>query len=501
MNSSNENNPLSSKDNSHTNNIGLERKLTLFDVTNLVVGAIIGADIYVASSFGAASLGPFSLVVWVIAGLMAMIIALCFAQCAALVPEVGGPYAYAKQAWGTFIGFIVGWSLWFAELISLAVFPLAFNQYLAFFFPSLINNLILKSVVIILFVLFLTAVNIFGVKAAGRTNDILTIAKLAPLVFFSIAGLVWIVLNPVAAQANYSPLLPSSLSNFGPILVLIFWAYAGFEISTIPSGEVSEPEKTIPKAIVIGLLIVIGFYLTTNIILFGVRNWSFLGTDTAPLASATSSIFSSIVGLAFIGGLIVGIGALVSVTGSDESGALGTSRLGYALGVDGLFPKLFARIHPKYKTPYMSIIIQSIIAAIAALVPGSSLRLLIAVSVFFMAIAYLATSASIFVLRQKRVSQFRIRGGLILAILGIIFSIFLISQCSLLQIGLGVLILLIGVPVYVFFSPKKEISILKRALLSRPHLAKRLREQERRFLANVLRHVKEWYRRMKARFV
>lgn len=485
----------------HVNNVGLERKLTLFDVTNLVVGAIIGADIYVASSFGAASLGPFSLVVWVIAGLMAMVIALCFAQCASLVPEVGGPYAYAKQAWGTFIGFIVGWSLWFAELISLAVFPLAFNQYLAFFFPILLNNLILKSLVIILFVVFLASINIFGIRAAGKTNDILTIAKLAPLVFFSIAGIAWIALNPSAAQANYSPVLPSSFSNLGPILVLIFWAYAGFEISTIPSSEVSEPEKTIPKAIVLGLLIVISFYLTTNIILFGVRNWKLLGTDTAPLASATNSIFSSFAGLALIGALIVGIGALVSVTGSDESGALGTSRLGYALGIDGLFPKLFAKIHPKYKTPYMSIIIQSIIAAIAALVPGSSLRLLIAVSVFFMAIAYLATSASIFVLRQKRISQFQIKGGLILAILGIVFSIFLISQCSPQQIALGVLILLIGIPVYVFYSPKKELSILRRALLSRPHIAKRLREQERRFLANILRHIKEWYRRTRAKLV
>ncbi|MGE5637789.1 MAG: amino acid permease [Chloroflexota bacterium] len=500
MSSSNGNNPPS-ENISHINNVGLERKLSLFDVTNLVVGAIIGADIYVASSFGAASLGPFSLVVWVIAGLMAMVIALCFAQCAALVPEVGGPYAYAKQAWGSFIGFIVGWSLWFAELISLAVFPLAFNQYLAFFFPILLNNLILKSLVIILFVVFLASINIFGIRAAGKTNDVLTIAKLAPLVFFSIAGIAWIALNPSVAQTNYSPILPSSLSNLGPILVLIFWAYAGFEISTIPSSEVSEPEKTIPKAIVLGLLIVISFYLTTNIILFGVRNWKLLGTDTAPLASATTSIFSSFAGLALIGALIVGIGALVSVTGSDESGALGTSRLGYALGIDGLFPKLFAKIHPKYKTPYMSIIIQSMIAAIAALIPGSSLRLLIAVSVFFMAIAYLATSTSIFVLRQKRISQFQIKGGLILAILGIVFSIFLISQCSLQQIGLGVLILLIGIPVYVFYSPKKELSVLKRALLSRPHIAKRLREQERRFLANILRHIKEWYRRMRARLV
>src|SRR5512136_3394565 len=118
-------------------NAELKSELSLFDVTNLVVGAIIGADIYVASAFGAGLLGPFSLVVWVIAGIIAIVIALCFAQCAALLPKVGGPYAYARTAWGPFAGFIVGWSLWLAEWVSLAVFPLAFTRYLMFFFPSM----------------------------------------------------------------------------------------------------------------------------------------------------------------------------------------------------------------------------------------------------------------------------------------------------------------------------------------------------------------------------
>jgi APA family basic amino acid/polyamine antiporter len=115
----------------------LQAKLTSFDVTNLVVGAIIGADIYVASSFGAAYLGPSSLLVWVVAGVLAIVIALCFAQCAALLPKVGGPYAYAKEAWGSFAGFVVGWSLWLAEWVSLAVFPVAFVRYLMFFTPNL----------------------------------------------------------------------------------------------------------------------------------------------------------------------------------------------------------------------------------------------------------------------------------------------------------------------------------------------------------------------------
>ncbi len=332
----------------------LERQLTFFDVTNLVVGAIIGADIYVASSFGAQFLGPFSLVVWVIAGVMAIIIALCFAQCAALVPRVGGPYAYAKEAWGSLAGFVVGWSLWFAELISLAVFPVAFTQYLSFFFPILISNQILQVLIKVLFVAFLAATNIIGVKAAGRVNDFLTLAKLAPLVFFSIVCFAWIGLNPASAAANFAPpMAPFGFAAFGPTLVLIFWAYAGFEISSIPAGEINNPGKTIPKAIVLGISIVTVFYLTTNTLLFGVRNWHLLQFDVAPLAAATTSTLSSNALLALIGGTIVGVGALISVAGSDESGMIGTSRLSYALAADGLFPRVFAKVHPRFKTPYL----------------------------------------------------------------------------------------------------------------------------------------------------
>ncbi len=477
----------------------LQKKLSLFDVTNLVVGAIIGADIYVASSFGAQYLGPFSLVVWVVAGVIAIIIALCFAICAGLVQKVGGPYAYAKEAFGPFSGFVVGWSLWFAELISLAVFPLAFTRYLSFFFPSLSNDFVLATLTKVAFVAFLAGTNIVGVKAAGRVNDVLTIAKLAPLIFFAVVGFGWIIFNLGTTAANFAPpMAPFGFDNFGMVLVLIFWAYAGFEISTIPSEEIANPEKTIPKAIVLGITIVIIFYLTTNAILFGVRNWSLLQYDAAPLASAGNSIFSSNAALALIGGGIIGIGALISVAGSNESGMIGTSRLGYALAADGLFPRVFARLQKRFKTPYISIIVQSVIAIVAAIY--GNLTLLIAVSVFFLAVTYLATCASIFVFRRRRmVPAFKVKGGMILAVLGILFSAFLISQCTPIQLALGAALLLAGVPIYIMFSPKKEITELKEALVARENVLKRIYWQERTFLAHALLHVKQWYRRIRGK--
>ena len=346
-------------------NRGTPPKLSLFDVTNLVVGAIIGADIYVASSFGAAYLGPSSLIVWGVAGVIAIVIALCFAQCAAYLPRVGGPYAYARDAWGPFPGFIVGWSLWLAEWISLAVFPVAFVRYLTFFLPNLdpLSQVLVKAC----FVAFLIVTNVLGVKAAGRTNDILTIVKLAPLILFVVAGTGYALLNTATVASNLSPFSPFGYGSFGLTLVLVFWAYAGFEISTIPADVVEDPGKVIPRAIVLGMTIVTVFYLATNVVLFAIRPSPQLATDLAPLASATVSILGTGSILAILGGLVVSVGALISVTGSDESGMIGTSRLGYALAVDGLFPKIFAKVHPRYKTPYFAIIVQGATALVASL--------------------------------------------------------------------------------------------------------------------------------------
>jgi amino acid transporter len=468
-------------------------QLTLFDVTNLVVGAIIGADIYVASALGAGLLGPFSLVAWVVAGIIAIVIALCFAQCSALLPRVGGPYAYARAAWGPFAGFIVGWSLWLAEWISLAVFPVAFTQYLMFFFPGL--NWISQVTVRLLFVVFLIVTNVVGVKAAGKTNDVLTVVKLVPLVFFAVIGLLFMVFNVTLVTANFSPFSPFGVGSFGAALVLIFWAYAGFEISTIPADEINDPGKTIPKAIILGISIVTVFYLTTNIVLFGVRPWRLLALDKAPLTAATGAILVSSPTLALIGVIIVGVGALISVSGSDESGMIGTSRLGYALAADGLFPSVFARVHPRFKTPYLGIIISAVTALVASVI--GNLSMLIATSVFFMAVAYAATSGSTFFLRRMGAkTHFNLR-SLFIPILGVIFSLYLITQCSFSQIALGLILLLVGVPIYIKYSPKKEIAELKEALISRETILKTANAQEERFLAHALLHIKRFYRRVR----
>ena len=472
---------------------GLRRsKLTLFDVTNLVVGGAIGADIYIAGAFGAQFLGPFSLLVWVLGGVMAITIALAFAHCAALTREAGGPYAYAKEAWGPFAGFTVGWSLWLAEWVSLAVFPVAFVQYLMFFVPSL--DAVLQLVVKILFVTFLAVTNIVGVRAAGKTNDLLTLVKLGPLVLFIGFGLFYMFIHPALTISNFLPFFPSGFSGFGATLVLVFWAYAGFELSTIPANEIKDPERTIPRAMVLGMSIVTIFYLLTNLVLFGLVSTAKLAVDTAPLASAATVAFGLNATLALIGGVILGVGVLVCVSGSDETGMIGTASLGYALATEGLFPKSFSKTHKRFKTPYVAILVQSVTTLVASIF--GSLGLLVATSVFLLAIPYFATSLSVIYLRKKNLKRgHRMMGGRAVPILGAIFSIFLVTQCAVPQIMLGIVLIVMGIPIYARYAPKKELVELKSELFSRRSILEKVERDEQKFLAHLLGHIKGLYRR------
>lgn len=184
----------------------LKRELGLFDVVNLVIGTIVGADIYIAAAFGAGYLGPSSIFAWLLAGLMAITIALCFAECSSLLPRVGGPYAYAKEAFGDFAGFMAGWALLIASWSAIAVFPLAFVSYLLYFYPTMPQWL--QVIVKILFILILTLINYYGVKEAGRLNDVLTILKLAPILLFTLFGIVYFLFNPGLFLSNFTPLVP-----------------------------------------------------------------------------------------------------------------------------------------------------------------------------------------------------------------------------------------------------------------------------------------------------
>lgn len=453
----------------------LKRKLSLFDVTNLVVGTIVGADIYIAAAFGAGFLGPASLVAWVIAGLMAIFIALSFAECSSIIPRAGGPYVYAKEAFGDFFGFLAGWSLLIAAWSALAVFPLAFVAYLLYFFPNM--PVALQIIVKIIFVLFLAFINYVGVKDAGIVNDILTIIKIAPILAFTIIGIGYFIINPQVLVSNYTPFLPLGLNSLGSAIVLIFWAYVGFELVTVPSDEIENSKKTIPRAIILGMGVIALFYFITNFVILGIVPWEQLSHSSAPLALAGYGLLGA------IGAAIVTAGALFSIAGSDEAGVLSTTRIPYAMAGDGLLPKIFSKLHPKYETPYVSIIFVTSTALIASIF--GNISQLIILSVFTILFCYLITCLSVFPLRKKNKKVIKVPS--ITPIIGAIISIYIMSQCNINQILIGIVLIAVGIPIYWKFSPKEEIREVIKDITSREVFVRRWVRSREVFLGYVLR--------------
>lgn len=341
--------------------------------------------------------------------------------------------------------------MWIAEILALPVFAIAFVQYLQYFFPlDSVQQILVKG----LFIFALTFINIVGVKAAGKVNDVLTVIKLIPLILLIFGGIFFFVFDPKTLVTNYTPLAPLGLNNFGTALVLIFWAYAGFELGTLPASEVKDPKKTIPKAIATGMMIVTAFYLFTNFVIYGTIKWSALATTSTPLVDVASVIFGA------VGALIMAIGALLSVSGSDEANILTTARLSYAMSIDGLFPGIFSKIHTSFGTPYIALLIHGIIAFTLSIFSG--LRGLISFSVFNLAFSYLLTCLALIILKKR--TEKDLYGQNILPWIGIGVCLYLLYSTSLFDKVVGSALIFFGILLYVFFFTKNRYTSSKRVI-------------------------------------
>ena len=421
--------------------MNLKKELSSFDLTSIVVGSVIGADIYITPALVAGMMGPAGIFVWIVAGIFAVVIALVFSYTSYYVPRVGGPFAFVSKAFGNFYGFLTGWVMLSAEMMALPVFAIVFTRYLNYFVElELWEDLLVKG----LFLFSLTFVNIIGVKIGGKVNDALTILKLCPLVLVIVSGIIFLTNNPEKLIENYTPIAPLGFDNFGVALVLVFWAFAGFEMGTIPASEVKNPRKIIPKAIILGITTVILFYLTINFVVYGSVNWNELSRSTFPLVLAGSLV------IGYIGATIVGFGALTSVSGSSAAFSLGVSRLYYAMSIKGLLPKIFSNVHKKYKTPYMALIIQGVIAFFLSAYGG--LIQLISFSVFNLAFMYIFVCLSFIAIKKEKETKFV--GQRILPFIGISMCVILIYYTSVWDKIIGTISILIGIAFYFGLSRK-----------------------------------------------
>jgi len=419
------------------------RDLSLVDFTLLVLGAVIGADVYVVVAIGAALVGPAQLLAWLIAGVLAAIIALAFVQCAAIYPQTGGSYAYAHRAFGSLPGFVAGWALYVGEWIALPVFPVAFANYLTFFFPDLngVSAFLVKTLLIVA----VSASNLLGARVGARVNDVLTAAKLLPLAVLILAGAAFIIMRPGLAAEHLVPFAPYGWSGLGESVLVIFWAYAGFELAVLPAGEVKQPRRTLPRGLIIGMSIATGFYLLTALAAVVALPSSVMAESKRSLADALEAILSAFGMSSSPGGWLMSLGAIVSIAGVYEAFTLGVARLSYALARDGLFPQPFAWLHARYGTPWVGLVFQAVAALVLSNV--ADLTQLIPASVLFLGICYALTALAALRLVSRAPGQaLHVPGLKAFLVMATLAGVFLSLQAPpwIEAIGLGVMLAGLG---------------------------------------------------------
>jgi APA family basic amino acid/polyamine antiporter len=362
----------------------LRRALGKWDLTAIGVNQVIGSAIFLLPSDVAKQVGPWGPLAFMAIGLLSLSIALCFAEAGSRFETTGGPYLPARAAFGRFVGFEIGWMMWFARVTSHASVVNGLTLALAFYWPALAAGMPRAATITALTVL-LTWINVRGIKQSSWVVNGLTIGKLLPLGIFIIAG-IWFI-DP-SRFANMPPVSREQLSTGA---ILLIFAYGGYEVTGVLAGEAANPRRDVPFAFVAVLIIVSVVMSLTSLVATGVL--ADVAATRTPLADA-AAIF-----LGAGGAAMISIGSVISMTGNNMGQLLNGSRTIFALAENGDLPRWFGQVHPRYRTPANAILFCAALALILAL--SGSFVALAAVSAIARLVMYLAVCLSTLVLRKR----------------------------------------------------------------------------------------------------
>src|SRR2546421_9936161 len=367
-----------------TSSEGLVRGIRKWDLVAFTVNAVIGAGIFGLPAKAFSLIGSYSLIAFFVCAFVVLLIILCFAEVSSRFDETGGPYTYARAAFGPTVAFEVGWLSWLARLTAFAANCNLMVSYLAFFCPAA-NNAVPRAIVIVLVVLALTTINILGVRQAAIAGDVFTIGKLLPMLIFIAIGLFF--LNPHAFALGARP----ATGAFSQSVLLLLYAFTGFEMATIPAGEIRNPQKNMPQALLIATAVVAFTYILIQVVCIGTLPG--LGTSSKPVADAGQR-FMGTAGAALISG-----GAMISIAGNLNVLVLSGSRIPFAFAEREQLPAMFARVHQRVFNSYISIVITAAVMLVLTL--KSSFVAALTISAIARLVTYAATCAALPVLRRK----------------------------------------------------------------------------------------------------
>jgi amino acid transporter len=397
---------------------GLVRAMGRWTLTALVINSIIGSGIFGLPSIVSGYLGRWSPLAY-LAGAAAMAVVMsCFAEVASQFGESGGPYLYVREAFGRFAGIETGWLSWLSRSTAVAAAVNLFVNYLGQFWPDAQKPLP-RFIVSTILIGILAAVNYRGVKSGAAASNIFTVAKLLALFTFAIAGGAYLlhsraITAPAAAAASYP------LRNWFEAMLAILFAYGGFEAAVVPMAEAKDPRRDAPFALCIALLTTATLYALIQYIVVALLPAA-TATDR-PLSLAAQAMWGA------WGASAISAATLVSVYGFLSAHMLNSPRLAFALGECGDFPSLFARVHARYRTPHVSILISA--AFVWCLAVFGNFRWNVIVSAVARTFVYMLVCAALPVLRRKRAAAaaFRIPAGNIVAGFGVLLMLGLVLR-------------------------------------------------------------------------
>ena len=403
-----------------TNDEGLKRVVGVSGLALAIVNGVIGSGIFVLPAIVGIAMGAFGIFGYVFCSIMLAAIMLCYAEIGSKVTCSGGSYAYVEAAFGDFPGYIVNWLYFFGWSIlgSAAVMNILVDS-LAVLFPVFSNPLI-RGLFFFVLIGLMVLINIRGVKQGIGLVKAITIIKILPLLGIIIFGFT----SVKAANLHWEHI--PSVKTFGDTAFILFYAFAGFETSLCVSGEFKNPKRTVPLGIFLGGTIVLIIYLLLQTVTQGILGASIANFKDAPLAAVAEKIVGP------VGTTILLFTAAISCFGSVSADVMATPRSLFAAANDGMFPKFLGKVHPKFSTPYLSVITYGILIFIFS-VSGGFKQLAILASAAILLI-YLAVILSTIKLRMRKTDviekTFRIPGGLIIPVIGIAAIVWLLTSLS-----------------------------------------------------------------------
>jgi APA family basic amino acid/polyamine antiporter len=409
----------------------LKRALGKWDLTGVGINQVIGSGVFLLPAALAAQVGGWSWIAVALVALLALFIALNFAEAGSRFEGTGGAYLYTRAAFGRFVSFEVGWMLWVARATSWASVVNGLADALGYYWPSATSGA-LRVAIISTVVLAIMFINIRGIRQSANVVNVLTFAKLTPLVIFILVGL------PFVQPAALAPGGTLGWEQVSTSALLLIFAFGGYETIPVPAGEARDPRRAVPFAMIATVLVVAVVMILVQIVALGTLPG--LAGSRTPLADAAALFMGG------SGALLMTVGATISMTGNNMGQALSGSRNLYALAEQGDLPRIFGRIHPRFQTPDFAIAFTSLVAL--GLAFSGSFATMAAASAVARLLVYAGTCASVLRLRREGRASFTIPGGPVVPVVALVISVAILYGASAIQLQVGLAAVAFGAALY-----------------------------------------------------